>query len=73
MHDTDVKTNMKFKNSILLGPTAMDHFLTLSQGCQNWDFIPRPWEFFKVMGFFLGFMFPEKTLGKVLRNLETFL
>ena len=37
--------------------------LSNAQGCQTWDFIPRSWEFFKVMGFFLGFCFFKYNLG----------
>ena len=40
----------------------------MAQGCQNYEFIPRSWEFLKMMGFFLGIYLFEKDLGINLGN-----
>ena len=44
-------------------PLVYQASFTVEQGCQTWEFIPRSWEFFKVMGFFLRFIFSKKTVG----------
>ena len=55
------------------GHTRRCHLLRLhisNQGCQTWDSILRSWEFFKPMGYFLGFNFPKKTVGSILGIME---
>ena len=43
----------------------------MNQGCQSWDFIPRSWEFSKLIGLSWDSIFP-KTFGINLGNFREF-
>ena len=40
------------------------------KGCQIRDYISRSWEFLKMLGFFLGFIFVKKILGSIMGIIE---
>ncbi len=53
-------------------PTTGEHFtsgftsgllLRYNQCCQLWDFIPRSWDFLRLLGFYWLFFFRNKILG----------
>ena len=53
-------TNGLKKSHVIQGNVKKTASSTIFQGCQTWDFVPRSWEFLKVMGFSLEFIFFEE-------------